>query len=349
MQSTLAPNMKRWQVNKVNRKQLPEPKTTPTRVQLTSIDGLGETMGSAAVEVTELRKTYSGGVEAVKGISFQVAPGEVFGLLGPNGAGKSTTIRLLLGLIRPTSGTARVFGLDPVQDAVAVHRRTGYLAGDLALHPRLTGRQHLDRLSHARGVADRRYRDELVERFRVELDRPVRVLSKGNRQKIGLVLAFLHRPDLLVLDEPTSGLDPLLQDEFGRLVRETVADGRTVLLSSHELDDVQRLVDRLTILREGRVVVTDTVAGLRTAAPRTVSFRFEGEVDPQRFAALHGTRVVAAGDGQITLAVSGPVAPALRLAGDLGAVDVTARPADLDELFLTYYRADARPEVQHAG
>jgi beta-exotoxin I transport system ATP-binding protein len=300
------------------------------------------------VEVADLTRTF-GPRRGVADLSFAIGPGEVFGFLGPNGAGKSTTIRLLLGLIRPTSGMARVFGLDPVQDTVGVHRRTGYLAGDLALYPRLTGRQHLDRLGHARGVAGGRYRDELVERFDVELDRPVRVLSKGNRQKIGLLLAFLHRPDLLVLDEPTSGLDPLLQDEFGRLVRETVAEGRTVLLSSHELDEVQRLVDRLTILREGRVVVTDTVEGLRRAAPRTVSFRFGGEVDSQRFAALDGTRVVAARDGRLTLAVSGPVAPALRLAGELGAVDVTARPADLDELFLAYYRADARPEVRHAG
>ena len=273
----------------------------------------------------------------------------MFGFLGPNGAGKSTTIRLLLGLIRPTSGTARVFGLDPVRDAVAVHRRIGYLAGDLALFPRLTGRQHLDRLGHSRSVADSRYRDELVERFGVELDRPVRVLSKGNRQKIGLLLAFLHRPDLLVLDEPTTGLDPLLQQEFGRLVRETVREGRTVLLSSHELDEVQRLVDRLTILREGRVVVTDTVEGLRQAAPRTVSFRFADDVPLGCFAALAGTRVVAASDRQVTLAVSGPVGPVLRVAGELGAVDVTARPADLDELFLAYYRADDRQEVGHAG
>jgi ABC-2 type transport system ATP-binding protein len=300
------------------------------------------------VEVGDLTRTF-GPRRGVADLGFTIGSGEVFGFLGPNGAGKTTTIRLLLGLIRPTSGTVRVFGLDPVHDAIAAHRRTGYLAGDLALYPRLTGRQHLDRLGHARAVADRRYRDELIERFAVELDRPVRVLSKGNRQKIGLVLAFLHRPDLLVLDEPTSGLDPLLQDEFGRLVRETVAEGRTVLLSSHELDEVQRLVDRLTILREGRVVVTDSVAGLRRAAPRTVSFRFGGEVDPQGFAALERTRVVAAGDGQVTLAVSGPVAPALRLAGELGAVDVTARPADLDELFLTYYRANVRPEVRDAG
>jgi len=206
---------------------------------------------TGVVEVDCLTRRF-GSRRGVTDVSFGIDAGEVFGFLGPNGAGKSTTIRLLLGLYRATSGRIRVFGLDPVRDAVAVHARVGYLAGDLALHPRLTGRQHLDRLGHARGLHDTAYRDELVERFGAELDRPVRVLSKGNRQKIGLVLAFMHRPDLLVLDEPTSGLDPLLQDEFATLVRETVTEGRTVFLSSHELDEVQRLVDRLAIIREGR-------------------------------------------------------------------------------------------------
>ena len=306
------------------------------------------------VEVDCLTRRF-GSRRGVTDVSFGIGAGEVFGFLGPNGAGKSTTIRLLLGLYRATSGRIRVFGLDPVRDAVAVHARAGYLAGDLALHPRLTGRQHLDRLGHARRLADTAYRDELVERFGAELDRPVRTLSKGNRQKIGLVLAFMHRPDLLVLDEPTSGLDPLLQDEFATLVRETVAEGRTVFLSSHELDEVQRLVDRLAIIREGRIVITDTVEGLRRAAPRTVSFKFRHGVDPARFTALDGVRLVSAADGQLTLSLSGALAPVLRTAADLDAVEVSARPADLEELFLTYYRTDrpvsevdTTPEVHRA-
>ena len=221
-----------------------------------------------------------GSQRGVTDVSFQVANAEVFGFLGPNGAGKSTTIRLLLGLYRPTSGRTRVFGLDPLTDSVEIHRRVGYLPGELALFPQLTGRQHLDRLGRMRAMTDLRYRDELVGRFSAELDRPVRTLSKGNRQKIGLVLAFMHRPALLVLDEPTSGLDPLLQDQFARLVRETVADGRTVFLSSHELDEVQRVVDRLAIIKDGRIVVTDTVDGLRRAAPRTVEFRLREHGGP---------------------------------------------------------------------
>ena len=294
-------------------------------------------MVSDVVAVEGVTRTF-GARRGVTDVSFTVRAGEVFGFLGPNGAGKSTTIRLMLGLYRRTAGALRVFGADPQDGAVEIHRRVGYLPGELALYPRLTGRQHLERFAAARGGADRAYRDQLVERFGTELDRPVRALSKGNRQKIGLILAFMHRPELLVLDEPTSGLDPLLQDEFIRLVRETVAEGRTVFLSSHDLDEVQRLADRVSIIREGRVVVTDTVDRLRASAPRTIELRFADPVAPEVFTRLANVRVVRTLDNRVVLAVTGPVAPLLRLAADAGAVDITARPADLDELFRTFYR-----------
>jgi ABC-2 type transport system ATP-binding protein len=298
-------------------------------------------MTRAVVIVDGLTRRF-GSRRGVTDVSFQVQAGEVFGFLGPNGAGKSTTIRLLLGMYRADSGAMSVLGHDPARDAVALHRRVGYLPGELALYPRLTGAQHFTAFARARGTADDALRDELIERFRVELDRPVRTLSKGNRQKIGLVLAFMHRPELLILDEPTSGLDPLLQDEFARLVRETRADGRTVFLSSHELDEVQRLVDQVAIIRDGRIVVTDTIEGLRRAAPRTIVFRFDGDVDPAKFTCIDGIEVTDAQAHSVALSVSGPLAPVLRVAGDLDAVDMTARPADLDELFLRYYRDDRR-------
>jgi ABC-2 type transport system ATP-binding protein len=292
---------------------------------------------SDVIAVEGLTRQF-GTVRGVTDVSFRVRPGEVFGFLGPNGAGKSTTIRLLLGLYRRTSGNVRVFGLDPQRDPVPLHARVGYLPGELALYPRLTGRQHVERFAAARGLTDRSYRDELVERLGAELDRPVRSLSKGNRQKIGLVLAFMHRPELLVLDEPTSGLDPLLQDEFVRLVRETVADGRTVFLSSHELDEVQRLVDRLAIIKDGRIVVTDTVEGLRRTAPRTIEFRFGSLVSAAAFTGLEDVAILRCEDGRVVLSVRGSVAPLLRVAASLDPLDVLARPADLDELFLTFYR-----------
>ena len=213
---------------------------------------------TGAIETVGLTKHY-GSVAAVNDLDLRVEPGQVFGFLGPNGAGKSTTIRMLLALQRPTTGRATLLGLDAGADSAEIHRRTGYLPGDLELFPRLTGRQHIAWFARARAVVDHSLADQLVDRFQVVDDRPVRELSKGNRQKIGLVLAFMHRPELLVLDEPTSGLDPLMQHEFEALLRETAADGRTVFLSSHELDEVQRSAHRIGIIKEGRLVAEDTV------------------------------------------------------------------------------------------
>ncbi|MFF0814657.1 ABC transporter ATP-binding protein [Rhodococcus sp. NPDC003318] len=298
---------------------------------------------TSIVEVDRLTRRF-GPRRGVTDVSFTISPGEVFGFLGPNGAGKSTTIRLLLGLYRPTSGRMRVFDRDPTRDGVEINRRIGYLPGELALYPKLTGAQHLDRFARIRGLSDRSYRGELVRRFGAELDQPVRTLSKGNRQKLGIVLAFMHRPELLVLDEPTSGLDPLMQDEFARLVRDTVDEGRTVLLSSHDLDEVQRLADRVAIIKEGRIIVTDTVDGLRRSAPRTVELWFDRPVDLTDFDRLDGVAVRGREDGHLTLSVTGPVSELLSTAGRLGAVDVSARRADLDELFLGFYRDDHVPD-----
>ena len=267
-----------------------------------------------------------------------VDTGEVFGFLGPNGSGKSTTIRTLLDLQRPTSGQALVLGLDARRDSTAIHRRVGYLAGDLTLFDRMTGAQLVAWCSRARGGHDVGLTGDLVDRFDVTMDRPVRDLSKGNRQKIGLLLAFMHRPELLVLDEPTSGLDPLVQAEFEQVLRETVQDGRTVLLSSHSLDEVQRVADRVAIIRSGRLVVTDAVDHLRASAPRVLELTFGQAVDPSTFEQVEGASRVAVEGSTISLHLLGPIAPVLRLALDLDLRDLVARHADLDELFLTYYR-----------
>jgi ABC-2 type transport system ATP-binding protein len=280
-------------------------------------------------------------------VSFTVGRGEVLGFLGPNGAGKSTTLRVLLGLYRSDRGRSELFGLDPRRAAVRVNRRIGYLPGELALYPRLTGRTLLDAVARTRGLTDRAEERRLVDRFEAELDRPVRTLSKGNRQKIGLVAAFMHRPELLILDEPTAGLDPLLQAEFVKLVRECVADGRTVLLSSHDLDEVQQVADRVTVIKDGRILVTDTVEGLRGTAPRTIEFRFATPVGSACFAGLPGVRVVEQSGARVLLSYVGSVAPILQVAAGLDPITVTARPVNLEEVFLSYYRsrtvaADAR-------
>ncbi len=294
---------------------------------------------SAALETLGLTKSF-GETVAVDHLELCVEPGQVFGFLGPNGAGKTTTIRLLLDLHHASSGNARVFGLDSRRDSAAIHERCGYLPGELELNPRMTGHSVLDWFARARGGVDSRLRDGLVERFDVILDRRIHELSKGNRQKLGVVLAFMHRPELLLLDEPTSGLDPLMQHEFHRLLRETTAEGRTVFLSSHELDEVQRVADRVGIIRSGRLVVSNTVEGLRRQAPQTIELRFAAPVPASVFEAVEGVRRVTAEGDRVTLQTTGQLPKLLRVIADHDPLDVVARHADLDELFLTYYTED---------
>ncbi len=299
---------------------------------------------TVAIETIGLTKTY-GATRAVADLDLEVERGEVFGFLGPNGAGKTTTIRMLLALQRPTAGRARILGLDPIGHDVEIHRRVGYLPGDLELFPRMTGQHHLDRFARARGNVDGTLVADLVDRFQVVLDRPIRELSKGNRQKIGLVMALMHEPELLVLDEPTSGLDPLMQDAFEELVREAAAAGRTVFLSSHELDEVQRLAHRVAIIRAGNLVATDSVEDLRRGTPLKVEIRFRGPVDPAAFASLAGV-VVSGADGEsVSLEVTGEIGPALEAIAARDPVDLVSRHADLDELFKGYYRGSVGPEA----
>lgn len=303
---------------------------------------------AGAIETIGLTKKY-GGVTAVSDLNLRVEAGQVFGFLGPNGAGKSTTIRMLMALQRPTKGRATILGLDAAADSVAVHRRCGYLPGDLELYPRLTGRQHIAWFARSRGGVDDAFVRRLLGRFLVVADRPVGELSKGNRQKLGLVLAFMHQPELLVLDEPTSGLDPLMQHEFENLLRETTAAGRTVFLSSHELDEVQRIADRIAIVREGRLVAEDTVEGLRRAAPQKMEIRFRRPVDPAGFRALAGVTVTAADGVRLTLDVTGEIGPLLNVIASHDPVDLTCRPAGLDELFLDFYRQPPEKKASRAG
>ena len=302
---------------------------------------------TSAIETFGLTKRY-GSITAVRDLNLRIGQGQVFGFLGPNGAGKSTTIRMLLALQRPTRGHATLLGLDAQVDSVGVHRRVGYLPGDLELFPRLTGQQHIAWFLGARSAGDDSLAKRLIDRFQVVVDRPVRELSKGNRQKIGLVLAFMHRPELLVLDEPTSGLDPLMQHEFESLLRETADEGRTVFLSSHKLDEVRRSADRIGIIKEGRLVAEDTVQGLRRAAPQKMQVRFRHPIDP--------ADLKASGCHGHCLGRPAPDArrdrrdrPVLKVIASHDPVDLIVAPADLDELFLDFYRQPPEKEVSHAG
>jgi len=283
-------------------------------------------------------------VPGIVDLDLEVRAGEVFGFLGPNGAGKSTTIRTLLDFLHPTRGSARLFGLDSHRDSIAIRRRIGYLPADLALYADMTGRELLQFFGRLRGSEADGRADALAERFGLDLDRRNRNYSTGNRQKVGIVQAFMHEPELLILDEPTSGLDPLMQQEFYRLIDEVRAQGRTVFLSSHVLPEVERLADRVGIVRQSRLVAVDTVESIKAKALRRIEIRFAEPVDVAPFAELPGVhRADATEEGRVlTVDVSGTVEGVLRLAAAHSIEDLRARDADLEEIFLAYYDGDAR-------
>jgi ABC-2 type transport system ATP-binding protein len=274
------------------------------------------------------------------GLDLEIRQGEVFGFLGPNGAGKSTTLRLLLDLIRPTAGSARVLGLDTVRDALAIRRRVGFLPGDLALYPKLTGRVVLDYFARLRGGVDPRVRDSLAERFDADLDRPVHQLSTGNRQKLGLVQAFMHEPELLILDEPIAGLDPLVQRSFHALLAEVSGEGRTVFLSSHTLSEVERVTHRLAILRQGRVVVVDSLENLRKVAVQRLEIEFASSVPTTEFQSLPGVTGATAAGRTVTVSFEGSADAVVKAAAAHAVQAIRPGQEDLEEIFLRYYRAD---------
>jgi ABC-2 type transport system ATP-binding protein len=293
----------------------------------------------APVLVTRgLTKRYRG-TDALVDLDLEVAPGEVVGYLGPNGAGKTTTIRLLLGLIRPTSGTAQVFGLDSRRDAVAAHRRLAFVGGETSLWPGLTGAETLHLLGRVQGRMDDAYRDELVERFALDPGKKVRAYSKGNRQKLVLVAALMTRADLLVLDEPTNGLDPLMEQAFRLSIHEARDRGQTVFLSSHILSEVEALCDRIGILRSGHLVEMGTLAELRHLSALTVEATFAGAVPD--LTAVAGVTAVSADGRTVRCQVRGAVEPLLRVLADSGVTGLLSREPSLEELFLAQYGAGA--------
>ena len=293
--------------------------------------------GEPVIVTNGLSKDYGSG-RGLLGLDLEIREGEIFGFLGPNGAGKSTTLRLLLDLIRPTSGSARILGLDSRQDGLAIRRAVGFLPGDLALYPKLTGRVVLDYLARLRGGVDPRVRDALVERFGVDLDRPIRQLSTGNRQKIGLVQAFMHEPELLILDEPIAGLDPLVQQSFHELLAEVSAERRTVLLSSHALSEVERVTHRLAILRRGRLVIVDSLDNLRQVALQRLEIEFVEPVAADEFRGLPGVKDVSVNGQTLTVGFEGSADPVVKAAAAHDVRAIRPREDDLEDIFLRYYR-----------
>ncbi len=283
-----------------------------------------------------LTKSY-GTRRGVAELAFSVGPGEVFGYLGPNGAGKTTTIRTFLDFLRPTSGRASVFGLDSHRDSVQIHGRIGYLPGEFSLYDRMTGGEYLTYLANLRGGVPAGHIQGLSERLDLELGTRVKTLSHGNRQKLGLVQAFMHRPELLILDEPTQGLDPLIQQEFYGLVAETRADGRSVFLSSHVLPEIERVCDRVGIIREGRLVAVEDIGDLHAKEIRTLEIHFAVPIRPDAFEGVAGVhRVEIVGDvARIT--VGGSMDAVIKRAADFEIVDLQSHELGLEEIFLTFY------------
>src|SRR5262245_23219357 len=289
------------------------------------------------IETRQLTKRY-GANRGIDEISLTVRPGEVFGLLGPNGAGKTTLIRTLLDLQHPTSGSAAILGLDSRRDSVAIRRRIGNLPGDFAYGPpTLTGRALLGLFAALRGVRSLAAAEALAARFRADLDRPIGQLSRGNRQKIGLIQALFHEPELVILDEPSSGLDPLVQEQFLDVVAEQRDAGRTVLMSSHVLDEVQRSCDRVGIIRDGRLIAVEAVSDMVAHSVRRVRLVFADPVDPAAFADLDGVANVQAVDGGVAFDVSGGLDAVVKLAARHRVTDLEVTHPSLEELFLRYY------------
>ena len=292
----------------------------------------------AAITTEGLTKRYrSGDVVALDALDLEVGEGEVFGFIGPNGAGKTTAIRLLMGMLHPTAGRGSVLGFDCQSDGNEVRRRVGYLPGDLRLDQRLTARQSLTWFARLRGERDMTRAWELAERFELPLDRPARELSKGNRQKVGLVQAFQHRPPVVILDEPTSGLDPILQQRFQELVVEMRDGGGTAFISSHVLSELEQTADRVAMLREGRLLAVENVEELRGAAPHRMTIRFAGAVPADLFDGVAGVTRAEVEGNVARLLVTAPMDAAVKAAARFEIVDLHSAEPDLEELFLGMY------------
>jgi len=293
-------------------------------------------MSAPTITIQGLSKKYSGSDSyALKNLSIDVSPGEVYGFLGPNGAGKTTTIRLMLGLIKPTAGSVQIFGLDAISKKIEVHKRLAYVPGEATLWPSLTGAETFTLLGRIHGSQDVGYLKTLVKRFKFEPNKKVRAYSKGNRQKINLIAAFASRAELLLLDEPTAGLDPLMEEAFRTSVLEAKSAGQTVFLSSHILSEVEALCDRLAILRDGKLVESGTLGQMRHLSALTVEASFDHE--PPKISKIPGVKNIQIAGHQLRCQVQGDIAPLLSVLAAAKPRTLLSREPSLEELFLSLY------------
>ena len=292
-----------------------------------------------ALEARQLTRYY-GRVRGIENVDLKVEPGEIFGLLGPNGAGKTTTIRLLLDFLRPTSGSAQLLGLDCRRDSKEIRRRVGYLQGDFASYSDLSPRQLASYFGQLRGAGLGKALS-YMDRLDLEPDRKFGVLSKGNRQKVGLVQALMSDPELLILDEPTSGLDPLMQRVFREIVAELKSEGRTVFLSSHDLSEAESICDRVAIIRNGHIAAVESIESLRRRTLRSLTFEFAEPADPASFAGLANVRDVSVDDRMLTCTVTGSVDAVIKVAARSTVLNITAANSSLEEIFMNFYEGDS--------
>jgi len=292
-------------------------------------------MQEPIIVIDQLKKSY-GKIQAVKGISMSVERGEIFGFLGPNGAGKTTTIRCMLDVIRPTSGTIRVLGLDAQRDKLALHQYIGYLPGDVRLPGNMTGKQIINYFSRLQGRESVLLKD-LVARFDVEMKRPLKGYSKGMRQKIGIVLAFMCDPEVLILDEPTSGLDPLLQKVFNEFLLEEQARGKTIFMSSHIMSDVEKVCHRVAVIRQGELVTVEEVETLREKAGQRVTVEFGDPVTEEELARIPGVSMVKQTNRHYQFNMSGNMDPLIKALSRHEVIRLQAEEAPLEEVFLKFY------------
>mgnify|MGYP000903347231 FL=1 len=308
-----------------------------------SLEGYTKDMASPAIDINKLSKRYGHGEKyALRDLTLQVEPGEVYGFLGPNGAGKSTAIRTLLNFLQPTSGSANILGLDIVESSTDVKSKVGYLSGELSLYRKLTGRQFLDYMADLQPLKHIDFQKKLIKDFGIKLDVPLQNLSKGNRQKIGLIQAFMHEPEVLILDEPTSGLDPLMQELVFSLVHGMQSKGSAVFVSSHNLTEVLRMCDRVGFIREGRLVAEESISKLQSRAAHSFIINFAKTAPMSDLKRIKGAKITSYSDTNVLVELNGDLSPLFAVLAKHKVLRLDPEEANLEREFLRFYNKEKK-------